>query len=402
MNGVDYSLRSVHFKYTARPNISHIHPQSGPIRGGTRITLYGNHFSSTYSLSCRFNEVIVTAVFFSKNILVCISPKIESPQQVKLSVSDNGKDVSNSIKFSFYNEPTLMEVVPTFGSLEGGTMVRVTALGVENFQNILCKFGESVVSGLYDTRGSTIACRTPPTMKEVVVDISFSLNGGVDFGPSSKRFQYLNAARINHITPKVGPLGGGTIVFINGRNFVNTTKLACKFGDIVVPANFVTRVLVKCPAPKANITGPVSLKVSTNGIDFIYSAVQYFYVKHVGATSLYPSSGPQSGGTRITFSGSNFRQTDSLSCKFDISEKVVPATWISDQSLFCISPQSLSATGTRIRLTGNAVDYTNETLSYQYFQDPHCLDVNILNGPVNGNTEISFRNGFHQLNEFIV
>ena len=89
----------------------------------------------------------------------------------------------------------------------------------------------------------------------------------------------MNTARINHITPKVGPLGGGTIVFINGRNFVNTTKLACKFGGIVVPANFVARVLLKCPAPKANITGPVSLKVSTNGIDFIYSAVQYFLCK---------------------------------------------------------------------------------------------------------------------------
>ena len=124
MNGVDYSLRSVHFKYTARPNISNIHPQSGPIRGGTRITLYGNHFSSTSSPSCRFNDVTVTAVFFSKNTLVCISPKIESPQQVKLSVSDNGKDVSNSIKFSFYSEPTVVGVVPTFGSLEGGTMVK--------------------------------------------------------------------------------------------------------------------------------------------------------------------------------------------------------------------------------------------------------------------------------------
>ena len=210
----------------------------------------------------------MTAVFFSKNTLVCISPKIESPQQVKLSVSDNGKDVSNSIKFSFYSEPTVVGVVPAFGSLEGGTMVKVTTLGVENFQNILCKFGESVVSGLYDTIGSTITCRTPPIMKEVVVDLSFSLNGGVDFGPSSKSFQYLHAARINHVTPKVGPLGGGTIVFINGRNFINTTKLACKFGDIVVPAIFLTRVLVKCPAPKANMTGPVSLKISTNGVDF--------------------------------------------------------------------------------------------------------------------------------------
>ena len=106
MNGVDYSLRSVHFKYTARPNISHIHPQSGPIRGGTRITLYGNHFSSTYSLSCRFNEVIVTAVFFSKNILVCISPKMIASASQTI-VSDNGKDVSNSIKFSFIVSPRL-------------------------------------------------------------------------------------------------------------------------------------------------------------------------------------------------------------------------------------------------------------------------------------------------------
>ena len=110
MNDADYSSSGVHFKYSSRANISHILPLSGPIKGGTSVTLYGSHFSSTSALSCLFDDIVVEAVFLSKNTMLCTSPKVPASKKVVLAVTDNGVDLSNGIDFVYYDEPSLITV----------------------------------------------------------------------------------------------------------------------------------------------------------------------------------------------------------------------------------------------------------------------------------------------------
>ena len=272
MNDADYSSSGVHFKYNSRANISHILPLSGPIKGGTSVTLYGSHFSSTSALSCLFDDIVVEAVFLSKNTMLCTSPKVPaSKKKVVLAVTDNGVDLSNGIDFIYYNEPSLINVKPSFGSVDGGTTVQVSVTNIGKAEKIVCKFGESSVSGSYNSNTSIIACVSPPAKSGLAADVTFSLNGGFDFGTESKAFHYLKTPTISHITPKVGPLGGGTTVFLSGNHFINTTSLSCKFGDRIVKAKYISKMLINCAVPGVNETGAVSLDITTNGLDFIYS-----------------------------------------------------------------------------------------------------------------------------------
>jgi hypothetical protein len=49
-----------------------------------------------------------------------------------------------------------------------------------------------------------------------------------------------------------------------------------------------------------------------------------------------PREGPVSGGTRIVAVGSNFRETNNITCKFN--ETVVSAKYISTSEVECYSP----------------------------------------------------------------
>ena len=59
----------------------------------------------------------------------------------------------------------------------------------------------------------------------------------------------------------------------------------------------------------------MSVEITTNGIDFLPTMLHYFYVDDMGVTSIYPDTGPISGGTAITLFGSNFEKLDSAALK---------------------------------------------------------------------------------------
>src|SRR5260370_1259306 len=116
---------------------------------------------------------------------------------------------------------------------------------------------------------------------------------------------------ITCITSKSGPVAGGTTVTITGSNFTNATSVS--FGSTAA-SNFTidndTQITAVSPAG----SGTVDVTVTTpGGASAISPADQLSYIPPPTATGINPSSGPTTGGTKVTITCSNFTHPTSVS-----------------------------------------------------------------------------------------
>ena len=79
---------------------------------------------------------------------------------------------------------------------------------------------------------------------------------------------------IYNSSPASGPQAGGTVVTINGANFVNITTV--KFGGVVAPFSVVNANQITATAPAHVVTGLVDISVtSTYGTATLHGAFTY-------------------------------------------------------------------------------------------------------------------------------
>jgi hypothetical protein len=157
-----------------------------------------------------------------------------------------------------------------------------------------------------------------------------SLNGE-DFTQAALVFTVLKAPTVISLFPRVGAIQGGTPVLVFGAGFVPSAHLSCAFGQQRVPATLLDSRTLRCEAPAllgtgyiGNATGDaaavtrvhngsgiatagvVTVEVTVGPADFTASGVTFEYRRPATVASLSPVSGPASGGTLITLSGSGF------------------------------------------------------------------------------------------------
>ena len=116
----------------------------------------------------------------------------------------------------------------------------------------------------------------------------------------------------------------------------------CCFGTgtnhVTTEAVVLSNRTLKCPLPRDAIKdlGPqIPFSISTNGIDYVGSAVPLTYMKEVAPSlrSLSPILGPAFGNTNLDIRGSGFQAN--LTCWFD--SVGTPAKYLSDTHIQCLS-----------------------------------------------------------------
>ena len=129
-------------------------------------------------------------------------------------------------------------------------------------------------------------------------------------------------AAITDVSPRSGPITGGTFVQIRGHKLDNGTGYWCKFGDLTVPATLnTTHLLVECTTPPLDKNGSVEVEVSISGgvctdpdpekcnpdpeAEWTVSHGHHTFHYYAPPTimGIDPSIGPATGGTKITVTG---------------------------------------------------------------------------------------------------
>ncbi|DBA03616.1 TPA: hypothetical protein N0F65_006795 [Lagenidium giganteum] len=391
-DGVEFSNDPIQLDLYLDAYVHSIAPTQGPWTGGTRITLYGRHFSQTTAASCVFGEKIRVPVaqFVSSTEIVCVvPPQDDSSSVVQVVVMNNNATyTSNPVFFRYTGTADVVSVVPSFGTASGGTPILLKAYNVDiNMNNrIVCRFGDVDVEG--EVVDSFLArCVTPPHAPGDVA-VQLSTNDGFDFVNAQTRFTFGEPARVAMISPALGPsVDAFTVVTVYGSGFINTAALACLFDDIKTPATWRSPTMLTCSTPR-HAPGDVLVRITNNGLDRSEAFATFQYYMDPAVARIAPVQGLMEGGNPVFVQGRNFLNQSLLACRF--GEELVRATYISPSLLSCVSPRQLHnllpVNGKlSFEVTNNHVDFTKSGLLFGYLQScpeqQHCMNGNIMRSP---------------------
>jgi hypothetical protein len=222
----------------------------------------------------------------------------------------------------------LERVEPDEGSPDGGDIVRI--LGQEIETPVRVFFGPNPADVLGVT-SNTIRVRTPrndgipppPAVGRLPVDVTVTINVNESNEASDTLVAGFTYTRgdvgvqpvIFSVTPNIGPNEGGTRVTINGDGFQGPVQVTFEQGISVLEAQVesVTRTQLVVISPPAvgfgndlrNQQVDIRVRNQLNGLEVVRTnAFRYGVAFSVFAVD--PSSGPFTGGTRVTIFGEGF------------------------------------------------------------------------------------------------
>jgi alpha-tubulin suppressor-like RCC1 family protein len=227
-----------------------------------------------------------------------------SPSDVPVTVAGITKVASVSaggFHMVAYGEPipVITGVSPNMVPLSGGTSVTISGANLSGATAV--KFGTVEASSFTVNSATSITATVPPGTG--TVDIRVTTPSGTSPLAAADRLSYIPPPTVTKLSPKFGPVGGGTSVTIEGSNFIGVT--AVKFGGTAASSftvNSSTKITAVTAAAPA---GAVQVSVSSEyGTSAAVGADVYKFLPTV--TGVSPNAGPVAGGTSVTVTGSGF------------------------------------------------------------------------------------------------
>jgi hypothetical protein len=309
---VSENANQAEYYFTYLPGIAIVDvlPRHGPAGGGTLVLVRGSHFSARasrlgYAL-CRFNNSVSAAIFVSTNEAACYTPSI-SPGVVHLGFTNDGQDFSADVQTFSFVAMHVREVRPATGASSGGSRLAVNGRDFTMSGEVYCAFqfgelGETLTRATL-LSSNLLTCwspRHPPhvwprSRDKSTVHLCFH-EGRLR---STLAFIYVELADAVRLDPRSGPVDGGTMITIKGRDFAVSSKHHCAFKQKIAAAQCYSSSIITCASP-AFAASDALLRINTDGsasydtADLIFS----FHAK-LQARQLLPSAGPLRGGTVV-------------------------------------------------------------------------------------------------------
>lgn len=246
----------------AMPTITKLSPASGPVGGGTTVTITGTELFAASAV--HFGSLEATSlVVLSASKIRAVSPAKEGGVagvvDVTVTTPEGTSAITTVDRFTY--KPTVTGISPTAGPANKRTLMTVTGSG----------FAPSMTFGFVPTqRGikpSPASCpvttecsflgpvRNPSTaeVRAIVGSIKSKANPAV-------KFTWANPAVVTEVSPLEGPAEGGTTVTITGTNFTGAS--AVNFGESPA-ASFTVNSSTSITAASPPGTGVVDVTVTT-------------------------------------------------------------------------------------------------------------------------------------------
>ena len=274
--------------------------------------------------------------------------------------------------------------------------------GFRSNETAYCRFGAtSVEASIVDD--THVSCQVPSAedarvahgmATQVSVGIVGEAPGSIPSterdAPSHITFRYEAAPSVDKVAPRSAPSGGGVLLTVIGKHFVDLPTLTCGFSDgSTTPARYLTHTRLECESPLTNATS-LRLKVATNGEDFGNEGASLNVWPEPSLSSIEPDEGVDDGGDIIIVRGRDvghlLRSVGSVDCVFGAVR--VPATWLrnehDDDAVSCATPTAFEVTQSPqmsravvpVRLAPSHTAVASEAvLSYTYVARPHLRSL---------------------------
>ncbi|MFI5167940.1 MAG: beta strand repeat-containing protein [Thermoanaerobaculales bacterium] len=435
------------------PLIYSIVPSQGLVTGGDTVTIYGANFSSPVAVTLGAENAQVASVSADLSTITIITPKHSGSVPVTGLVVDvtvtngSGKSVTRTAGWTWLpvstavGAPVIYSVSPNKGSPRGGdtvTILGANLCGSVNSTTGQCSSSPVVTftfttSPYTDTRsaqvvsvspdGKTLVILTPqvspnPVLIDVMASITVTTNNaGGNTVTLANAFTFLAESApplLYYLQPNVGSCLGGDQVTIFGRYLIpplRVTFSASSGNDaqyitgsaaadgtsaqIITPAasscqgDTVSSVTVITQYGTGRDSAPITLASA-----FTYKGQVY----QPQIFSITPNSGPLTGGTRVTITGTGFMYP--VQVLFGTLQAQVVSSNFNE--VICLSPsitptQPNTPTTLQVQVINlkGSLPNTSNTLPFYYGQAMFISSIGPSIGPDTGGTVVTiFGQGF--------
>ncbi|MHC5019417.1 MAG: IPT/TIG domain-containing protein [Planctomycetota bacterium] len=287
------------------PSIASVSPAGGPNGGGTLITITGANFVAGATVTVGGVAASGVSVVSANSITATtasVAPAV-GPVAVVVTNIDSGSDTLAGGFLASGAAPTLTTVNPASGPNGGGTTITLT--GTNFAPGATVTVGGTAATGVTVVSATSITCTTPalaPALGPVAV-VATNLDTQSAALPTG--FNALAAApTLTAVNPNTGTTGGGTLITLTGTNFVagaTVTVGGATAGSVTV----VSGTTITCWTP-AGAAGAAAVVVTNLDAQSAQQATGFSYSSGPLISTVNVTTGPTTGGTPITITGTGF------------------------------------------------------------------------------------------------
>ena len=302
----------------AAPVVDSISPNSGPIGGGTSVTITGTSLyveGKTPSISFGATPAISVSCTSSTSCVV-VSPSVASAGTVEIVVTTVAGPSTpaspGADQFTYRNAaPAVTSISPTRGPTSGGTVVTVNGSNLGATGSTTVSFGSTTLPATSVNTAGTQLTVTSPSELAGTVNVTVTFGGQTSSTVPADDFTYTSGGTPGPVVNNVSPSSGsaGTTVILSGSGFSPTPgATVVDFGTAAATGVSCTST-TQCTAKAPSGVGTVYVTVTVNHETSTPSgtADQFTYMGGASAptiTAVTPSSGPV--GTKVTITGTGF------------------------------------------------------------------------------------------------
>ncbi|WP_088001122.1 IPT/TIG domain-containing protein [Gottfriedia solisilvae] len=289
------------------PIVTSIDPTKGKAQGGETVTIKGDFFRPGVKVLFGSNEGTNVNVLDQNTITVTTPPGNQGNVDVTVKNDDNQ---SAKINFAYFADPEFTSITVNKGPFLGENSTII--YGKYFMPGIKVMFGSNKAEVNY-INSTQLNIKVPAATVEGLTSISLenpdgthlTLNDAYTYDPPIK-----TDVQLDSISPAEGPLSGGTIVTLTGKNIDQNVKVYV--GTQLIPLNmYYSKIGARIIMPASTIAGSVDITLenpdgtrSTLTNAFTYIAPPP--AKAPVITSISQIEGYLIGGDIIYVNGENF------------------------------------------------------------------------------------------------
>jgi hypothetical protein len=367
LGGTTATSAADQFRYLQNASllVSQVSPSTGALSGGTTVEITGSAFVGATAV--HFGSVSATSfTVTAQHKIKAIAPAGTGTVDVTVTTPEGTSPTSSADQFSYIQIlPVVESISPTEAREKGGTKIKIKGTGFIGVTAV--HFGPALAkSFVVNVKGTSISAVDPAAelAGKATVDVTVTTPEGTSAITPADRFTYeLLPPIVSGLSVHKGPAAGGTTVGISGSSFVEV--LAVDFGSVAAasftvnsggsitatsPAQTVGNVGVTVTTP-AGVSGPgLCTAFTEEGPETVPCPPrERFTFIEPTVTSVTPNSGPTSGGTAVTITGTGFAVgTNATQFKFGGTPLATSVECSSITTCTAVSPAH-SATTTDVR-----------------------------------------------------
>jgi hypothetical protein len=260
------------FTYVPTPTITGLSPSSGPLAGGTEVTLIGENLTGATGVTVGGTSATsITVVGDTQITFTTPSAPNGEPGAVDVVVTTPYGKATSAGGFTYIGPPTITKLDPNSGSANGGMSVYLEGTNLTGATSVTVG---GVAAKPVIVWGATQISFTMPAGTAGAADVVVTTPGG----SATSVFTYVAPSApptITSLTPNSGSTAGGTEVTLTGTNLIDVIEVTMGGIPAASTVNSDTQITFITSSWEDDVALPV--KVSTkygesNGLMF-----EYFY-----------------------------------------------------------------------------------------------------------------------------